>query len=124
MGRVEAKTQPTADRLGGQPMQPRPDASAVAGSMTGARSGPALTDQPAAVKQPAAATSEGTKSKSVTGRGAEVASREAPKELGRAPMQQRLQWHRFQTLCLCRACVKIQLPWARQIGMLLLMIVT
>ena len=70
MGRVEAKTQPTADRLGGQPMQPRPDASAVAGSMTGARSGPALTDQPAAVKQPAAATSEGTKSKSVTGRGA------------------------------------------------------
>ena len=67
MGRAEARTQPTADRPGDQPLQPRPTDSAVAGNMTGAKSRPDLADQPAAVNQPAAVISGSTKGKGVPG---------------------------------------------------------
>ena len=70
MGRAEAKTRPTADRPGDPPLQPRPTDSAVAGNMTGAKSRPDLADQPAAVKQPAAATSGSIKGKVVSSTGA------------------------------------------------------
>ena len=69
MGRAEAETQPIADRPGGQPVQPRPTDSLVAGNITSAKSRPGLADQPAAVKQPASAISGSIKDKGVSGTG-------------------------------------------------------